>query len=77
MDIGELIESADRFYGLPFARLERVIEYNRISRRPEDLAHLDRSPERSGSSRRGKGLPLRTEAFRWWSVVPASLDPCR
>ncbi|MDH4125340.1 MAG: hypothetical protein OEW64_08970 [Gammaproteobacteria bacterium] len=40
-DIDELIDSAEVISGLPFVRLNFVIDYKRIAARPKDLVHLD------------------------------------
>lgn len=40
-DLSHLIETAEPIGGLPFVRIEHVIEYKRIALRPKDLAHLD------------------------------------
>ena len=39
-DIDHLIDSAEIIDGLPFVRLEHVVEYKEAAVRPEDLAHL-------------------------------------
>lgn len=39
-DIETLIDSAETIHGLPFVRLEFVIAYKEIARRPKDLDHL-------------------------------------
>lgn len=41
VDTDELIDSAERIRGLPFAPLEAVVAYKKVSRRPKDLAHLE------------------------------------
>lgn len=40
VDPDELIDTAEIIDGLPFARLEHVIAYKRLSGRPKDLDHL-------------------------------------
>lgn len=40
VDTDELIETAEIIDGLPFARLQHVIAYKRLSGRPKDLDHL-------------------------------------
>jgi hypothetical protein len=39
-DTDELIDTAERIDGLPFVRLEHVVRYKRLARRPKDLEHL-------------------------------------
>jgi len=39
-DLAELITTAEMIKGLPFVRMEHVIEYKTIAGRPKDLAHL-------------------------------------
>ena len=39
-DIDHLIDSAEIIDGLPFVRLEHVVEYKEAAVRPKDLAHL-------------------------------------
>lgn len=39
-DIDELIETAEMIDGLPFVRLEYVVEYKRIAGRAKDIEHL-------------------------------------
>lgn len=39
-DINALIDDAETIAGLPFVRLEAVIEFKRIAGRPKDLEHL-------------------------------------
>ena len=41
-DLADLIATADTIDGLPFVRLEHVIEYKQIANRPKDLDHLAR-----------------------------------
>ncbi len=36
-----LIDTAEIIDGLPFAQLEHVLGYKKLSRRPKDLAHLE------------------------------------
>jgi hypothetical protein len=40
-DIEQLIEDAQMIDGLPFVRLEAVLEYKRIAGRPKDLRHIE------------------------------------
>lgn len=40
VDIDELIDTADDFYGIPYVRLEHVVAYKRLAGRPKDLDHL-------------------------------------
>ena len=40
VDIDGLIDTADIIDGLPFARLEHVVNYKKIAGRPKDLEHL-------------------------------------
>ena len=40
VDVDAVIDGAEMIDGLPFASLEAVITYKRISARPKDLAHL-------------------------------------
>lgn len=40
VDVDVLIDTADVIDGLPFAALDAVVTYKRISARPKDLAHL-------------------------------------
>lgn len=40
-DIARLIDTADIIEGLPFVRLESVVEYKRIAARTKDLHHLE------------------------------------
>ena len=40
VDIDGLIDTANIIDGLPFARLEHVVEYKEIAGRPKDLEHL-------------------------------------
>lgn len=40
IDVDELIDTAEIIDGLPFARLEYVVEYKRAAGRPKDLEHL-------------------------------------
>ncbi|MDJ0791656.1 MAG: hypothetical protein QNJ71_07150 [Acidimicrobiia bacterium] len=47
VDIDDLIDTAEIFDDLPFARLEYVVRYKRAAGRPKDLEHL-RLLERSG-----------------------------
>jgi hypothetical protein len=39
-DIEQLIDDAQMIDGLPFVRLEAVLEYKRIAGRPKDLRHI-------------------------------------
>jgi hypothetical protein len=39
-DIGELIDDAEIIEGLPFVRLDAVIEFKKIADRPKDREHL-------------------------------------
>jgi hypothetical protein len=39
-DVDELIDTAEMIGGLPFVRLEHVVSYKTIARRPKDLQHL-------------------------------------
>ena len=39
-DVDELIDTAERIEGIPFARLEYVEAYKRIAARPKDVEHL-------------------------------------
>ena len=41
VDIEHLIEDAEMINGLPFVRLEAVVEYKRIAGRPKDLRHIE------------------------------------
>ncbi len=41
VDTDVLIESSEIIDGLPFATLDAVVAYKKISRRPKDLAHLE------------------------------------
>ncbi len=40
VDLADLIATAEMIEGLPFVRMEHVIEYKTIAGRPKDLAHL-------------------------------------
>jgi hypothetical protein len=40
VDIDEVIDTAEIIDGLPFARLEYVVEYKRAAGRPKDIEHL-------------------------------------
>ena len=40
VDIERLIEDAEMINGLPFVRLDAVVEYKRIAGRPKDLRHI-------------------------------------
>ena len=40
VDIERLIEDAEMIDGLPFVRLDAVVEYKRIAGRPKDLRHI-------------------------------------
>ena len=40
-DVNVLIDTAEEIQGLPFVRLEHVIEYKRIANRRKDIRHLD------------------------------------
>ena len=40
LDIDTLIDTAETVAGLPFVRIEFVIEYKQMARRPKDLDHL-------------------------------------
>ncbi len=40
-DIAQLIATAEMIEGLPFVRLESVVEYKLIAARPKDLRHLE------------------------------------
>jgi hypothetical protein len=40
VDVDDLIDTAEMIAGLPFVRMEHVVEFKRIARRPKDLAHL-------------------------------------
>jgi hypothetical protein len=40
-DTDLLIDTAEIIDGLPFVRLEHVVAYKRLARRPKDLEHLD------------------------------------
>lgn len=40
-DCDELINSAEAISGLPFVRLEYVVEYKQIAMRAKDVEHLD------------------------------------
>lgn len=40
-DTDLLIDTADLIDGIPFVRLEHVIEYKTIANRPKDIEHLD------------------------------------
>ena len=40
-DVDELIDTAEVISGLPFVKLDYVIDYKRIAARPKDLAHLE------------------------------------
>ncbi len=51
VDTDQLIDSAEFISGLPFAPLDAVVAYKRISRRPKDLAHLDSSSGTATSER--------------------------
>lgn len=46
-DIERLIQDAETIDGLPFVRLETVLEFKRIAARPKDLRHIE-LVERSG-----------------------------
>ncbi len=39
-NIDELIDTAEELNDLPFVRLQYVVEYKKIARRPKDLEHL-------------------------------------
>ena len=39
-NIDELIDTAEEISGLPFVRLQYVVDYKKIARRPKDLEHL-------------------------------------
>ncbi len=39
-DVDALIDTAEMIEELPFVRLEHVVEYKEIARRPKDIAHL-------------------------------------
>jgi hypothetical protein len=41
VDIDQLIEEAVEIDGLPFVRLDAVVAYKRIARRPKDLRHIE------------------------------------
>ena len=41
VDVEQLIEEAETIDGLPFVRLEAVVEYKRIAGRPKDLRHIE------------------------------------
>lgn len=51
VDVDELIDTAERIDGLPFARLEQVVAYKRLSARPKDVAHLQALRRWSASGR--------------------------
>jgi len=40
VDLADLIATAEMIDGLPFVRMEHVVEYKTIAGRPKDLAHL-------------------------------------
>jgi hypothetical protein len=40
VDMDGLIDTAEIVDGIPFARLEHVVKYKQIARRPKDLEHL-------------------------------------
>lgn len=40
VNVDQLIEEAKMINGLPFVRLEAVVEYKRIAGRPKDLRHI-------------------------------------
>ena len=40
-DIDDLIDTAEKISGLPFVRLQYVVEYKQIANRPKDVAHLE------------------------------------
>ena len=40
-DVDELINTSELIDGLPFVRLEHVIEYKQVRSSPKDLVHLE------------------------------------
>ncbi len=40
VDTGHLIDTAEVIDGLPFVRLEHVVDYKRLANRPKDREHL-------------------------------------
>lgn len=40
-DVDHLIDTAEQIDGIPFVRIEHVVAYKRIARRPKDLEHLE------------------------------------
>ncbi len=42
VDIDHLIDTAEVIDGIPFVRLEHVVAFKELARRPKDLDHLDR-----------------------------------
>ncbi len=52
-DLADLIATAETIDGLPFVRMEHVIEYKTIAGRSKDLAHLDLI-ERHSTTRPGQ-----------------------
>ena len=51
-DVDELIDTAEVINGLPFVRLEHVIEYKQVRSSPKDLLHLEqyRLASKSGTA---------------------------
>ena len=41
VDVAQLIENAETIDGLPFVRLDAVLEYKHIAGRPKDLRHIE------------------------------------
>lgn len=54
VDVDSLIDTADMIDGIPFVKLQHVIDFKRLAGRPKDLAHLrlldDHRDDRSGEA---------------------------